>query len=155
MWYSVKKFYTGNLLVCKHKNQLLFLHWRWCTMDWIGNVRVLKYTHSVISYLHKSCCHIMKGWKGEGTDTYFWSSKNWSQRGGWTHKELGGWTHKEFAKSHPAPMGASSIAQSSQNNGFTQSKYNTHQQGQRDGLHTHTQKKNIPFQDHKVQICDG
>jgi hypothetical protein len=52
-------------------------------------------------------------------------------------------------------MGASSIAQSSQNNGFTQSKYNTHQQGQRDGLHTHQKKKNIPFQDHKVQIFDG
>jgi hypothetical protein len=51
-------------------------------------------------------------------------------------------------------MGASSIAQSSQNNGFTQSKYNTHQQGQRDGLHTH-KKKNIRFQDHKVQIYDG
>jgi hypothetical protein len=51
-------------------------------------------------------------------------------------------------------MGASSIAQSSQNNGFTQSKYNTHQQGQRDGLHTQ-KKKNIRFQDHKVQIYDG
>jgi hypothetical protein len=50
--------------------------------------------------------------------------------------------------------GFTSIAQSSQNNGFTQSKYNTHQQGQRDGLHTH-KKKNIPFQDHKVQIFDG
>jgi hypothetical protein len=52
-------------------------------------------------------------------------------------------------------MGASSIAQSSQNNGFTQSKYNTHQQGQRDVLHKKKKKKTIPFQEHKLQIHDG
>jgi hypothetical protein len=49
-------------------------------------------------------------------------------------------------------MGASSIAQSSQNNGFTQSKYNTHQQGQRDVLHKKKKKKNHSFS--RAQIAN-
>jgi hypothetical protein len=145
MWDCVKKFYKVNLLVkvaSTRTSCCCFFIGDDCTMDWIGNVRVLKYTHRIISYLHKSCCHIVKGWKGKvrGQTPIFWSSKNWSWRGGWTHKE--------FAKSHLAPMGASSIAQSSQNNRFTQSKYNTHQRGQRDVLHT---KKRFLFKSTKCR----